>query len=286
MLGAAWIAGRALLPAMAAARDVEVVAIASSDQERARVMAAAHGIATVHEDYTALLADPNVDAVYVALANHLHHPWTLHALQAGKHVLCEKPLGVTAAEVRDMAQAARAADRVLMEAFMYQFHPRMHELRARVGAVRHLHAAFSFTLTDTANYRLLPECGGGALLDVGCYTLDVSRWFCGEPRWVTAVAQGTPVDLSVAAAIEFERGATATVWASFAAPEHQVLTVVTDAAVQHVMQPFTAWRDPHDPYQLMVEAFATSVLQGSPPPRSLEDSIGTAELIDRVRAAF
>ena len=286
MLGAAWIANRALLPAMAAATGVETVAIASRDPQRARAMAAVHGIATVHDDYDALLADPQVDAVYIALANHLHHPWTLRALHAGKHVLCEKPLGMTAAEVRDMAGAARASGRVLMEAFMYRFHPRMQELRARVTEVRHLQAAFSFTLSDEANYRLLPEYGGGALLDVGCYTLDVSRWFCGEPRRVTALAQGTPVDLSVAAAIEFERGATATVWASFAAPEHQTLTVVTGETVETVTRPFTAWRDPHDPYQLMVEAFARSVLEGSPPPRSLDDSIGTAVLIDRVRAAF
>ena len=285
MLGAAWIADRALLPAMAAAGNVEAVAIASREPERARAMAAAHGVARVHDDYDALLADADVDAVYIALANSLHRPWTLRALQAGKHVLCEKPLGCTAAEARDMAEAARAAGRVLMEAFMYRFHPRIGELRGRVGEVRHLHAAFSFTLAGGANYRRIAAMGGGALLDVGCYTLDVSRWFCGEPVHVGAVARGAPVDMSVAAAIEFERGATATVWASFEAPEHQELTVVGGAGVERLSQPFTAWRDPHDPYQLMVEAFARSALEGTPPPRPLDESVATAELLDRVREA-
>ena len=270
---------------MLAARNATPVAIASRDRERAQRTADAHGVATVHGSYDELLADPSLDAVYIALANHLHHHWTLRALAAGKHVLCEKPLGCSGAEVRDMARAAHAAKRTLMEAFMYRFHPRMRRLRDRLDDVRHVHAAFAFSLNQKDGYRMHPDFGGGALLDVGCYTLDVARWFCGEPRRVAAVVSGEPVDLSVAAALEFDGGRSATVWASFVAPEHQALTIVSRHGVEHLAQPFTAWRDPDDPYQLMVEAFASSVLQGAPPPLSLDDSLATADLIDRVRSA-
>lgn len=168
---------------------------------------------------------------------------------------------------------------------MYRFHPRMRELRETSPNPSFLHAAFSFPLADTDNYRLHTELGGGALLDVGCYTLDVVRWFLGEPQAVHAVVRGSPVDMTTAAALSFDGGAQATVWASFEAPEHQVLTLVAGAEMRRVIQPFTAWHDPHDPYQIMVEEFAASILAGAPPPRSLEDSIGTAELLDRVRAA-
>ena len=285
VLGAAFIADRALIPAMVAARNATPVAIASRDPVRAQAMAARHGIPRVHPDYEALLSDPDVDAVYVALANHAHRPWTLAALEAGKHVLCEKPLGLNATDVHVMAGAAAKHQRTLMEAFMYRFHPRMLALHDAAPDVRSLHAAFSFTLRGDTDYRWQVDLGGGALLDVGCYTLDVARWFLGEPVAVHAVMHDVGVDMSVATVLGFENGAEATTWASFEAPDHQVLDLVSAGAVQRVEQPFTSWHDPHDPYQLMVEAFAASVLGGHEPPRSLQDSIGTASLMDRVRAA-
>ena len=248
-------------------------------------MAARHGIPRVHPGYEALLSDPEVDAVYVALANHAHRPWTLAALEAGKHVLCEKPLGLNEADVHAMAAAAAKHKRTLMEAFMYRFHPRMLALHDAARDVRSLHAAFSFTLRGDTDYRWQVDLGGGALLDVGCYTLDVARWFLGEPFTVHAVMHEVGVDMSVATVLGFENGAEATTWASFEAPDHQVLDLVGAGAVQRVEQPFTSWQDPHDPYQLMVEAFAASVLSGHEPPRSPQDSIGTASLMDRVRVA-
>ncbi len=285
VLGAAFIADRALIPAMLAARNATPVAIASRDPARAEAMAARHGIPRVHTGYEGLLNDPDIDAVYVALANHAHRPWTLAALAAGKHVLCEKPLGLNVIEVQEMAAAASSHQRTLMEAFMYRFHPRMVALRDTARDIRHLHAAFSFTLRGDRDYRWQVELGGGALLDVGCYTLDVARWFLGEPASVHAVMHEVGVDMSVATVLGFGTGAEATTWASFEAPEHQVMELVCADSVRRVEQPFTAWQDPHDPYQLMVEAFAASVLGGSAPPRSLDDSIGTAHLMDRVRLA-
>jgi len=226
-----------------------------------------------------------VSAVYIPLVNSEHRAWSLRALAAGKHVLCEKPLALTASEAREMAEAATRADRLLMEAFMYRFHPRMRELQAGMREPRFVHAAFSFTLPAGENYRWRPELGGGALLDVGCYTLDVVRWLLGEPVAVRALMAGEPVDTGVAVAMEFAGGAQATVWASFAAAEHQELVVVDAVGPRRLQEPFTAWRNPDDPYQIMVEEFSDAVLAGTPPPRSLADSIATAELIDRVRAA-
>ncbi len=286
ILGAAWIADRAILPAMQAASNAMPTAIASRDPARARAMGARHGVAVAHETYDALLADSDVDAVYIGLVNSAHHEWAVRALRAGKHVLCEKPLALTGAEARAMAAAAGGANRVLMEALMYRFHPRMRALAGSARDVRFAHAAFSFRLAAADNYRRDAALGGGALLDVGCYTLDAVRWLLGEATQVRAVMEHRDgVDVSVAASLGFAGGAEATTWASFEAPEHQVLEVVCGDVVRRVETPFTAWRDPDDPYQLMIEAFADAVLSGSPPPRPLADSIATADLVDRVRAA-
>jgi len=285
VLGAAWIADKAILDALHAAGNAEVVAIASRDRGRAEAMARRHAVPAVRDTYDALLDDDGIDAVYIGLVNSAHREWTLRALSAGKHVLCEKPLALSAAEAREMAVAAAAADRILMEAFMYRFHPQMVQLRQSVDDVRHLSASFSFRLTDPGNVRLQPALGGGALYDIGCYTLDVARWFLGEPHTVQALLSGEPVDMTVSTLLGFDGDRQTTTWASFDAPEHQELVLVERDRVRHITQPFTSWRDPHDPYQLMIEAFSRAVLNSEPAPRSLEDSIGTAELIDRVRAA-
>lgn len=285
VLGAAWIADRAVIPALHAAANASPVAIGSREPQRARDVAARHGINTVHPSYESLLADPQVEAVYVALVNSAHREWVLRALAAGKHVLCEKPLAVNGAEAREMADASRRQDRVLMEAFMYRFHPRMVALRNSTRDVTYLHAAFSLTLTMGGNHTREARIGGGALLDVGCYTLDVARWFLGEPQCVRAVMTGDGVDTAAASILDFANGEQATTWVSFIAPQHQVLDIVSASGSHHVTQPFTASREPHDPYQLMVEAFSESVLRGTAPPISLEDSIGTADLMDRVRQA-
>lgn len=285
VLGAAWIADRAMLPALREARNAEPVAIASRDPARATALARRHGVANVHAGYAALLEDRGIDAVYVALVNSAHAPWSIRALDAGKHVLCEKPLAVDAREAAAMAAASERSGRTLMEAYMYRFHPRMRELRTSFPAPDFAHAAFSFRLERAAGYRVDPGLGGGVLLDVGCYTLDVIHWFLGEPTQVRSFMRGAPVDMSVGAALTFEGGRSATAWASFEAAEHQQLTLVSGTRLERILQPFTAWRDPHDPYRIMVEEFARSIIDGTPPPRSLADSIATAALIDRVRDA-
>jgi D-xylose 1-dehydrogenase (NADP+, D-xylono-1,5-lactone-forming) len=285
VLGASWIADRAVLPAIHAAGNAVATLIASRDVSRAHTMADRHGVARVATSYEELVEHAEIDAVYIGLHNSLHREWTLKALAAGKHVLCEKPLAMSAAEARVMAAASHASGRILMEAFMYRFHPRMQALPDSADGVRFMHAGFAFALAGTDNYRWHAGLGGGALLDVGCYTLDVARWLLGSPESVYAAMTGEAVDTSVVALLSFASGAVATAWASFEGPEYQELVLIDSGGRRVIAQPFTAWRDPDDPYRLMVEAFATSVLSDGPSPLPLSESIATAELIDRVRQA-
>ena len=196
---------------------------------------------------------------------------------------------MTAVEGEAMAEAAERAGRLLMEGFMYRFHPRLVAIveDARSQPIRHVSAWFGFRVQAPDNYRLRPELGGGALMDVGCYGLSACRWLLGEPDDVAAIAHRGPtgVDLTVGAALRFPGGPTGFVWGSFESPEHQALEIVFESRTARIEQPFTAWRDPDDPYRLMLEAFGRSALEGGPAPIPLEESIANLRLIDRVRAA-
>ena len=277
-----------MLPAIRSSRNGLPAVLASREIERARTLAAEFGVERVHGTYDELLADGAVDAVYIPLVNSDHREWTLKALAAGKHVLCEKPLAMNAAEGVEMAAAAGASGRLLMEALMYRFHPRMRALRAEVGEVVHLAARFGFTLRAPGNYRWEPALGGGALLDVGSYCVSAARWFLGEPSGVQAVGHLGPggVDLSAAAALEFPGGATATVWGSFESPEDQELILVEPSGTRRVAAPFTSRDESADPYRIMVEEFGDAVLAGGPTPLPLEDSIGNLRVLDAIRAAI
>jgi D-xylose 1-dehydrogenase (NADP+, D-xylono-1,5-lactone-forming) len=284
VIGAAHVAARAVLPAIAASRNGRLVAIASRDPERAESMAQPYRGVRVSESYDALLEDPEVEAVYIPLVNSEHKRWTLRALQAGKHVLCEKPLATNAPDAEVMARQAQASQRLLMEAFMYRFHPDMQAFVADLVDPIYVHASFGFMLSDPMNYRLQAPLGGGALLDVGCYAGSVARWILGEPGEVVAAARiARDVDLTVSAILQFGGGQTASLWASLESPEEQELKVVTRHRVHRRERPFTSWHDPHDPYQLMVESFGESVLQGEPAAIPLSESIANLRVIDRIR---
>lgn len=242
--------------------------------------------ASVVDSYEALVADPGIDAVYNPLPNSLHREWTLRALDAGKHVLCEKPIGIDAHEAQEMAAGAERAGRHLMEAFMYRFHPAMREFVEGVREPLHVSATFGFTAGDPHDIRLQAGLGGGALLDVGCYTVSVARWLLGEPEDVSATARfAGDVDMTIAALLTFAGGTTASLWASLESPEEQDLKVVTRSGVLARRPPFTAYRDPHDPYQLMVESFADSILHDRPIAIPLGESIANMRALDRIRAA-
>lgn len=261
--------------------------MASRDPGRAREMLSPYPDARVVDSYEALLVDPEVDAIYNPLPNHLHREWSIRALEAGKHVLCEKPLAMNAAEAEEMAAAAARTGKHLMEAFMYRFHPAMREFIASIRDPLFVQATFAFRLEDASNIRMQRDLGGGALMDVGCYTVNVARWILGEPTDVVARARfANGVDVTTSALLTFPGGATAEVWASFESPEEQELKVVTRDAVLRRPRPFTAYRDPHDPYQLMVESFAGSVLRDGPVEIPLSESIANMRALDQVWAAM
>jgi xylose dehydrogenase (NAD/NADP) len=276
-----------VLPAIASSGNGRIVAIASRSPERARAMLAPYAGAEVVESYDALLERRDIDAVYIPLVNNLHLPWTLRALERGKHVLCEKPLAMSAAEAGEMGAAAARAGRLLMEAFMYRFDPRVQDFMAAVRDTLHVRASFGFRLAGAENYRFQSSLGGGALLDVGCYCVNASRWIMGEPVDVYASARVKDgVDMTTTALLTFERGRTASVWASFESPEEQELTVISREEARSLERPFTRPVNATEPYRLMVESFGASVLNNRPAEISVSESIANMRVIDRIRAAL
>jgi len=217
VLSTANIGRAAVNPAIQASSNGELLAVASRDAERARSFAAEHGIPHSFGSYEALLERDDIDAVYVPLPNSMHREWAIRAAEAGKHVLCEKPLALDAAECAEMEAAAADHGVKLMEAFMYRFHPRTERVielvrAGRVGDLGAIRSSFTFRLRSTENIRLDPELGGGALMDVGCYCVNVSRTIMGEePVAVQATASWTSrgVDDALAGILRFEGGAVA-----------------------------------------------------------------------------
>jgi xylose dehydrogenase (NAD/NADP) len=286
VLGAAWIAGKAVLPAIAASRNGKVSALASRSVERARAMLEPYSDAVICDSYDAVLRRDDVDAVYIPLVNSLHREWTVRALGAGKHVLCEKPLAMNATEAEDMASAAERANRLLMEAFMYRFAPRVREFVEANRKPLHVDVSFGFRLENSENFRLNAALGGGALLDVGCYTVSLSHWLLGEPDEILARARvDNGVDMTAAALLVFGDGRTASVWSSFESPETQEVTVVTRDGVERLDRPFTGTDGSGLPYRLMVESFGDSVLHDRPGAIPLSESVANMRTLDRIRAA-
>jgi len=215
ILSTADIARTKVVPGMQKTSRVEVAAIASRDGARARNVADELGIPTAHASYEALLADPQVDAVYIPLPNHLHAEWSIAAAHAGKHVLCEKPLAMTAADAQAMVEVFAAQGLRLMEAFMYRLHPSWQavlELVAsgRIGRLTAIQSWFSYVNDDPTNIRNIREAGGGALFDIGCYPVNLSRMLFGsEPTRVLASITRDPttgVDVLTSGILEFGDG--------------------------------------------------------------------------------
>jgi predicted dehydrogenase len=218
VLGTARIAERALLRPAREVPAVTVAAVAARDSSRADAFALQYGIPTAHGSYDDLLADPDIDAVYLPLPNSMHAPWTLRAIEAGKHVLCEKPFASNAAEAAEVAEAADRTELAVMEAMHYRYHPlvqRMTELvrGGAIGAVRHVQCWTSWAIEDPADIRYDYALGGGALMDGGCYALDCLRLVGGEASVTGALADPLPsprhmVDRATAARLEFANGVT------------------------------------------------------------------------------
>jgi predicted dehydrogenase len=210
ILGAARIAPAALIkPAAEMPDDARVVAIAARDLDRAREFAALHAIARVHESYTALINDPDVDVVYNPLPNSLHCEWTILALRAGKHVLCEKPIASNAAEAERMAQVSRETGRMLAEAFHYRYHPLAARVRdivgeGTLGRLTYLEGNFTVPITQP-NIRFDWNLAGGATMDLGCYPLHMLREFSGlQPSVLSAKATAGPKNIDVTMEVDLE----------------------------------------------------------------------------------
>jgi D-xylose 1-dehydrogenase (NADP+, D-xylono-1,5-lactone-forming) len=279
---------------------VEIVAVGSRDGAIAQAYASEHGLERPHASYEALLEDGDVDAVYISLPNSLHHEWTLRSLDAGKHVLCEKPYSRHPGQVEEAFDAAAAAGLVLTEAFMYRHHPQTAMARAfvdegRIGRLRLLRTSFSFVLEDLANIRALPELDGGALMDVGCYCVSGQRLLAGEPHQVLAeqVTGSTGIDETLLGTMRFAGDVVGQFDASFALPERQRLEAYGEEGTLVLEAP---WRldlggrmllngEPvevpeADSYRLELEDFAAAVAGERDPLLGREDALGQARTID------
>jgi len=314
VLGNANIARVCVIPAVQKSRNSMVHALASRSPLQAGEVAEKNRILHVYDSYDALLTDPEIHAVYIPLPNHLHHPWTLRALKAGKHVLCEKPLACNAHEAQEMAEAAGQAGLLLMEAFMYRFHPRNQRIKQMVaegsiGTPCLVRSAFCYhigeeLLSSAECARLRPKMGGGALLDVGCYSVSLTRWLLDEePIQLQAQAVYHPcgVDVHFIGSLRFPDNGLATLEASFISALQQTYTVVgSKGAIELPHDAFIPWekdseftlrnRDQEmgekhitpgvDEYQLMVEQFADSVLGDKPLPFTPEESVRNMRVLD------
>lgn len=303
------VARLAVLPALASSPTARLVALASQSH-----------VPGTYEDFSAarclrsyeeVLTDPDVEAVYIPLPNSLHARWVLSAAAAGRHVLCEKPLATSAAQARAMAAACEAAGVHLMEAYMSPFHPRSTAFEAlvssgRLGELRFAHGAFTGVLSGPDDYRWQPEMGGGALLDVGIYTLAPILAAAGRaPRALAACAAVTAggVDSSFSGWLDLGDGMAAAIECSFEAPERQHLEIVGTQAAASLERPFTPgptdttielrWRDGstevieaagNDPYLGMIEHFADVLRGRAPMARGPAWSATLAEVLDALAA--
>ncbi len=315
VLSTADIARRKVIPGMRRSARCEVVAIASRDERRARAVATELDIPTSHGSYEALLADPNVDAVYIPLPNHLHAEWTIAAARAGKHVLCEKPLALAATEAETMIEASRNAGVVLMEAFMYRHHPSWVAARelvtsGRIGRLMAVQSWFSFFNDDPTNIRNIRDFGGGAMYDIGCYAVNLSRMlFDREPDGVQASLVRDPtsgVDIVASAILRFGDGIASftcstrtesdqrveiygttgrvSFWIPFNIPPDRSTRISVVAGGNPPVDPAfeTLEFAPADPYAVEADLFAATILDGTPLPVASDDAVANLRTMEAI----
>jgi predicted dehydrogenase len=291
---------------LAGAREsdrAEVVAVASRDPERAEAYARERGIERAHGSYEALLEDPDVEAVYISLPNSMYVEWSIRALEAGKHVLCEKPLSRRADDVERAFQAAERAGRILMEAFMYRHNPQTARLKelvenGAIGRLRLVRAAFSFPLRNPADVRLNAELDGGALMDVGCYCVSGSRLLAGEPVEVHGeqVEGASGVDELFAATLRFAEGVLAELDCGLVLPVRDELEAIGEEGSIFLDDPWHCRRpvielrtaegveqiqvERADSYRLELENVSDAIRGHVEPLLGCEDTLGQARAIE------
>jgi predicted dehydrogenase len=312
VLGVANIAVTKVIPAMQACARAEIAAIASRDPLKAENAALALGIPKAYGSYEELLADPAIDAIYNPLPNHLHVPWSIRAAQAGKHVLCEKPISLTAAECRDLIAARDRAGVKIGEAFMVATQPRWLRARelarsGRIGRLRSILGFFSYYNDDPSNVRNVLEYGGGGVMDIGCYPIFISRWMFGEePVRVSAAVERDPatrIDRLASAVLEFPSGQSIFTCGTQLVP-YQTMQFFGTKARMELEMPFNTPPDrpsflriddgsgavetvefpASDQYTLQANAFSRAIQEDAQVPVPLEEALKNIEVIERILA--
>ena len=297
-----------VIPAMQQSEFCEIVAIASSRIEKAQAAATKLGIPKAYGAYEELLNAPEVDAVYIPLPNHLHVPWSIKALEAGKHVLCEKPLALTATEANQLLGIAQKYPKQkIMEAFMYRHHPQWQRARqmideGKIGDLRTVQSFFSYFNTDPGNIRNIAEFGGGGLMDIGCYCISLSRFIFGaEPIRVCGIIEFDPkskTDRLASGVLDFGRGTSTFTCATQLTPFQRVNIFGTDGRIE-IEIPFNAPPDrpckiayQHgkefgeisfdvcDQYEIQGHLFSKAILHDSEVPTPLDDAVANMKVID------
>ncbi len=321
VLGAARIAAGALIPAIKKSNNAQVLGIGARDATRAAQYATEHGIPKSYGSYDEMLADPQIEAVYNPLPNSEHAPLTIRALEAGKHVLCEKPFTMNAAEAVQVAEVSKRTGKQVMEAFMWRFHPQVQQVKdivssGQIGDLRLIRTSFSFTLGNPLDIRAIKNLGGGALYDIGTYCVSGSRTFAGrEPVSVTAWANLMPPshpsgggsDQDFAGVIDFGDGLRSIFDCSFAQPFKQRLEVVGSTGAVTLFDPWVPGRDKQgkdhghggaapnldlngeplvsvaaDQYQLMIEHFVRAARKEETLLYPADDSIRQMRVLDAI----
>jgi predicted dehydrogenase len=316
VLGAAKIARTKVIPAMQRGTLSEVAAIASRHEQTAQATAQELGIPNAYGSYESLLADPEIEAIYNPLPNHMHVPWSIRAAEAGKHVLCEKPIGLSVAECKTLIDARDRTGVKIGEAFMVRTHPQW--LRARelvrsgdIGELMAIVAAFSYYNRDPKNIRNVPQWGGGALMDIGCYPIQISRFLFGrEPVRVAGAINRDPdmgIDRLTSGLLDFAPGHCVFTCSTQMAPYQRVQILGSRARVE-IEIPFNAPPDRQcrlfvddgrdlfgggirveefgvcDQYTIQGDLFSAAIREDTEVPTPLEDSIGNMSVIERILA--
>ncbi|GGI95762.1 Gfo/Idh/MocA family protein [Paenibacillus hunanensis] len=310
ILGSASIAIRSVIPGIQQSSLNEVTALASRTLDKAEQTATDLGIPKAYGSYEELLADASIDAVYIPLPNHLHYEWTLRAAEAGKHILCEKPIALNAAQAEEMAAAASKAGVHLAEAFMYRHHPRYEQIRdiiasGEIGDVRGIHSTFTFNSSGSdGNVRFRKDWGGGSLYDIGCYSISAARMLLGkEPSAATVIAMFSPqhgeVDMMASGLLEFDDHIGVTfdsgMWAAF----RNTLEVLGTEGIIEVPSAYVSPGDERsnffvtvgdnrrevqvatlNQYAAQADAFARTVLNGETPLYDAEDAVRNMRVLD------
>ena len=310
ILSTAHIGTGKVIPAMQRGEFCTVTAIASRDLARGQAVAAQLGIPTAYGSYEELLADPDVDAIYNPLPNHLHVPWSIKALEAGKHVLCEKPIALTAAEAQTLVEAGKRFPHLkLMEAFMYRHNPQWQLARqlvqaGQIGELRTIQSFFSYYLDDPHNVRNQADIGGGGLMDIGCYNISLSRFiFAAEPVRALGIVDFDPhfhTDRLASGILDFGNGAATFTCSTQLTPYQRVNIFGTTGRVE-IEIPFNApndrpckvWHESGgqitehalpivDQYTIQGDLMARAILDGTPVPTPITDAVENMRVIEAI----